>query len=619
MQRVTDIVASVEYAEISDDDKSGNHLLFKQPDVFNSSSTESRVVSFESSNVLVKILGKEPGLSGLLLSAHFDSVPTAPGATDDGMGVVSLLALLSRYAKHQPRRTLIFNFNNNEEFGLLGASAFLNHPWSSLVEYVLNLEGAGAGGKAVLFRTSDASTASMYKNAVKVQPFGNSIYQQGFYDRYISSETDYKVYEQAGLRGWDIAFYKPRALYHTAKDSIQYASKFSLWHMMHAALQLTEYIAFEALEDEPRVLEPAVYFDLLGKKFFSMSAKDLFTWNVVLLVVIPIIILLLKVVLIKRKTRQRHSLLAWLRLPCSLLVSYAIISAGRSLLFRNNPLIFSRDYISPTLGFAFGFLIVNYLLLSFFEHLSPTQDFKTVALIELSFGLWVALLLVTIRLYSSKFRATGVYVITALYLFISLGGIMGFICAAFKRKNSEVESITPEDGSRNNTYGSVEDGQPQERGDSAQNGSSSEQADERAPLLPSSNSSRSSSVSDASRSGHFALSIMAQSTFNYDWSLQFLITVPFASFFALACSCQVLDAVYQTCQDGFQASFLECLYDLNVGRNGCYFTLPSFLLQNELLCFHACYFSWYVRRTMCIFEGTILRVFSIKVTFLSRN
>ncbi|SCV01702.1 LANO_0F13102g1_1 [Lachancea nothofagi CBS 11611] len=546
LDRAQTLLANVSYAQISDDYETKNQILFKQPDVFNSSSKETRVIYFESSNIMVKIDGSEPGLEGLLLSAHFDSVPTGFGATDDGMGVVTLLAALSKLTEKQPRRTVIFNFNNNEEFGLLGASAFLNHPWSKLVHYVLNLEGAGAGGKAVLFRTSDSNTASIYKQAVQDQPFGNSIYQQGFYDRYISSETDYKVYEQAGLRGWDIAFYKPRAFYHTARDSISHTSKASLWHMMQAALQITELMTFESFEDDPSEREPAIYFDVLGMTFVTMSAKKLFTINCALLAVIPIIVLALELVVSRKKTRAEKSVSLWLRLPFSLMASYLTIATGRSLLFKFNPLIFSRDYFSPTIGFSSCFVTVNYIILSFFEYWAPTQDFKTVALIEMSFGLWLCLLLATIRLYSTKYQATGLYIFSIVYSLSSLSGIVGLLCAALKRESKEsgytIEPDQIQDESQSNT-------------DSTVRAPQTEEPDERAPLLVNSRSSQSSSATHSDKSIKKSVNVVFKKTMNYDWSIQFLTLVPLASFFTFMCLSQVLDAVYQTCQDGFQASW----------------------------------------------------------------
>ena len=72
---------------------------------------------FEGSNVLVKVSGTRSELPGVLFSAHFDSVSTAPGATDDGMGVATLLSLVDYFTKHRPKRTVVFNINNAEENG----------------------------------------------------------------------------------------------------------------------------------------------------------------------------------------------------------------------------------------------------------------------------------------------------------------------------------------------------------------------------------------------------------------------------------------------------------------------------------------------------------------------
>ena len=59
--------------------------------------------------------------SAVLFSAHYDSVSTGPGATDDGMSVVSLVQMVKYLAHNRPRRTAVFNINNGEEDGLHGA------------------------------------------------------------------------------------------------------------------------------------------------------------------------------------------------------------------------------------------------------------------------------------------------------------------------------------------------------------------------------------------------------------------------------------------------------------------------------------------------------------------
>jgi Zn-dependent M28 family amino/carboxypeptidase len=79
---------------------------------------------FEGTNILVKIDGSESNSKGgVLFSAHYDSVSTAPGATDDGMGIVTLMQMVEFLAKRKGKRTVVVNLNNGEEDGLYGAHA----------------------------------------------------------------------------------------------------------------------------------------------------------------------------------------------------------------------------------------------------------------------------------------------------------------------------------------------------------------------------------------------------------------------------------------------------------------------------------------------------------------
>ena len=84
-------------------------------------------VYFEGTNLLLKIDGTDDkeDPEAILFSAHYDSVSTAPGATDDGMGVTTLLQLAEYFASNRMRRTAIFNINNGEEDWLNGAHAYV--------------------------------------------------------------------------------------------------------------------------------------------------------------------------------------------------------------------------------------------------------------------------------------------------------------------------------------------------------------------------------------------------------------------------------------------------------------------------------------------------------------
>lgn len=138
-------------------------------------------VYFESSNLMVYIRGKEDiegdwwnsdrispkqrhSRGGVLVNAHYDSVSTGYGATDDGVGVVTVLQLIKYFTLpgNQPKKGIVALLNNGEEDFLNGVRAYTQHPLSKFAYTFLNLEGAGAGGRAMLFRSTDAQVTEAY-------------------------------------------------------------------------------------------------------------------------------------------------------------------------------------------------------------------------------------------------------------------------------------------------------------------------------------------------------------------------------------------------------------------------------------------------------------------------
>lgn len=196
-----------------------------EDNVSNVTFVESQNVRYgESTNVLVYIRGendedgdwwesdeKYSGQGGVLVNAHYDSVQSGFGATDDGVGVVTVLQLISHFTTdgNQPKRGIVALLNNGEENGLYGAHNFLRHPLSQFTHTFLNLEGAGAGGRATLFRSTDAEVTKFY--AGSKYPFGSVVSGDGFKRGFIRSGTDYSVFNgDNGMRGLDVAFFEPR-------------------------------------------------------------------------------------------------------------------------------------------------------------------------------------------------------------------------------------------------------------------------------------------------------------------------------------------------------------------------------------------------------------------------
>lgn len=72
-------------------------------------------------NVIVEIPGREAPSEVLIVGAHFDAAPLAPGADDNGTGTAALMEL-ARVLRDSPmKRTVRFVFFNLEEVGLVGS------------------------------------------------------------------------------------------------------------------------------------------------------------------------------------------------------------------------------------------------------------------------------------------------------------------------------------------------------------------------------------------------------------------------------------------------------------------------------------------------------------------
>ncbi|KAK4192958.1 hypothetical protein QBC35DRAFT_160578 [Podospora australis] len=285
---------------------------------------------FEGTNILVYIRGtadddgkwwetesvhetrrNEKGLT--LVNAHYDSVSTGYGATDDGMGVVTCLQVIQYFThpKHQPERGIVVMLNNGEEDYLYGARALGQHPLLPYIHTFLNLEGAGAGGRANLFRTTDREVTAAY--AGTSDPFGTVIASDAFGLGVIRSGTDYSVlHDTYGQRGLDLAFFKPRARYHTNQDNAQYASRGSLWHMLKASIHTTTKLSSDTGDtfvgprpDRARGKVPngspshGVWFDLFGKSFVHFGLRGMFAWSLTVLVATPLILFLVSYILHK--------------------------------------------------------------------------------------------------------------------------------------------------------------------------------------------------------------------------------------------------------------------------------------------------------------------------------
>lgn len=179
----------------------------------------------------------------LLLASHYDSTPAGPGATDDGIGVASMLEIAALLKDRGLGRPVTFLFDEGEEAGLVGARAFLEQdPLAARVDSVINMEARGVTGPAIMFETSrpNGSAIEAYRGAA-ARPVANSM-TTDFY-RLIPNATDVTV---LAARPWTILNYAVignETRYHSAGDRLDALDPRSLQHMGSEALAATEVLA----------------------------------------------------------------------------------------------------------------------------------------------------------------------------------------------------------------------------------------------------------------------------------------------------------------------------------------------------------------------------------------
>ncbi|KAK6873086.1 Vacuolar membrane protease [Candida tropicalis] len=496
--------------------------------LYNSS---KKVVSYyEGNNLLVRVNGTDSSLPAFLLSAHYDSVPSSYGVTDDGMGIASLLGVLSYLANNkQPKRTVIFNFNNDEEFGLYGAQAFVTHPWFKQIQYFLNLEGTGAGGKAILFRGTDYG---IVKHFDKVRyPYATSIFQQGLNNRLIHSETDYKVYKEAGLRGLDLAFYKPRDIYHTGEDNIKNINIRSLWHMLSNSIDFTNFISNSIIDNDTGKDEPAIYLSVLNY-FFSTSVTTLNTINMVLIVLFPVLSGPLLFITVRYKkwnigTANLFSLP--LAIVITSLVGAVVVNQGFRLV--NEFLPASRPMLLVTTTTSI-LLLTYYILLNGINFVNPSGDQKLVSIIQISFIYWIALIFVTRGLSQNAIGDdhTGEFAFTILFLLEATASLFGLIGWTFTR--SVKEPTGDEEPLLNGRMERYVDGSDDE--DDVEEEDDEDQSEEE------------------NHQHEMTVKHLMQH-FGYDWSLQFLLIVPISSLVIYNSGWLVIDGINKSIQESLVA------------------------------------------------------------------
>jgi len=211
------------------------------------------------SNIIAVKAG--PDRTALGLVSHYDSVPEAPGAGDDGIGVaVSLEAARLLAARADRKHTVFVLVTDGEESGLMGARGLTadRTVMQQLAAYI-NVEATGAAGPAVLFETGPANGWIVKPWAAAAPHPRGASYAIEIYKR-LPNDTDFSVFKQRDIPGLNFALVGDSYAYHTARDSAD--------RLTDQALQWTgentvaTAIALDAMDLTARTDRTQTFFDI---------------------------------------------------------------------------------------------------------------------------------------------------------------------------------------------------------------------------------------------------------------------------------------------------------------------------------------------------------------------
>jgi Peptidase family M28 len=218
-------------------------------------------------NLVAKIPGTQP-TGAVLLVAHYDSVPSGPGAGDDASSVAAILeAVRALKAGAVPlRNDLIVLFSEGEEIGLLGAKGFVEtFPPLHSVKVVLNFEMRGDYGPSMMFQTS-APDSWLIDQLAAAAPFPYASSAAAAVYKRLPNDTDLTVFLDAGMAGMNFrAAAGGITRYHTALDNADLLDPRTMQHQGSYALSMAHRFGSIDLNAPPTGNHDAVFFVVVGK------------------------------------------------------------------------------------------------------------------------------------------------------------------------------------------------------------------------------------------------------------------------------------------------------------------------------------------------------------------
>jgi hypothetical protein len=250
----------------------------------------AHVVCAPVENIIARTAG-DARPDALLIAAHYDSVAAGPGASDDGLGMATVVETARALRGERFRNPIVFLITDAEEMGLIGAEAFVaDEQLLKSAAAVINIEARGTNGASTMFETSARNRWLIRALAHTLpRPATTSLFAS-IYDM-LPNDTDLTVFKRAGLAGVNFANIGGVQRYHTRLDNLAHVTPSTLQQHGEHALASARALANADLRQTSDA--NAIWFDVLSF-FILWWPQGWSLWMAIVALVILLIVVVLR-------------------------------------------------------------------------------------------------------------------------------------------------------------------------------------------------------------------------------------------------------------------------------------------------------------------------------------
>lgn len=285
-------------------------------------------------NVIVRLPGTANSARDVLITAHYDSAPTSPGAGDNGVSVAAMLESMRVLKAGEPlKNDLVFLFTDGEEQGVLGAEAFTNEYPAAQRVGVAFVFDSEPDSSPTQMRTTSPGDAWLVRQLAAASPpmFATSATNASDRDR---SGNDFAAFPPAGITSAEFLNSGGVVRYHTPRDTVGAINPAVVQDHGDTMLALARHFGNLDLKEARSAGEDLMFFTvpLLGLIAYPV-------WLAKVLAVVASILFVAVIVVARRRARLSLARLIWgaLAFLAVLVVGVALAWAVWELLLSMHP------------------------------------------------------------------------------------------------------------------------------------------------------------------------------------------------------------------------------------------------------------------------------------------